>query len=253
MANQSAGPEPVRPLGWGRFILQLVTVVVAYVAFSVPAILAWKLLGWGSLSTAGAISTLMSAIGALFVAWLWLRSDRAASIAFNLSRPASWPRTILIGLAGTATIIIIFNTVGPLLHYLGAPEPNVTLVLDLVNKSPATFAMWVLLVAWGSAGFGEELLFRGFLLDRLMRLPGLRDRIVPIILLQALIFGSAHSYQGWSGMVVTGCVGIFLGWLRIRLKGNLWALVIAHGMTDTLMLSLGYAQAMGWKIPGLTS
>jgi membrane protease YdiL (CAAX protease family) len=86
-------------------------------------------------------------------------------------------------------------------------------------------------------------------MDRLARLPGLRGRDVAVVIIQAVVFGLPHLYQGWSGAVVTGVVGLILGWMRLRTGGNLWALAIAHGLVDTVMLSAGYTDVFA-KIGG---
>ena len=52
---------------------------------------------------------------------------------------------------------------------------------------------------------------------------------------QAVLFGLAHAYQGPTGILVTGSVGLAFGLLYLRLR-TLWALVIAHGLIDTIGL-----------------
>jgi membrane protease YdiL (CAAX protease family) len=226
--------EP-RKLGWGRFALQAVTVALAYVAGSVPPVLAM-----GQTSTALALSTLTSAAAALLVAWLWLRSDRALADAFDLSRPASWTRTFAMALGAAVAIIVVMLAGSIAAGAAGLEGPDTEGIMDLVRQGPLDLLIWIVVVAWGSAAFGEELLWRGFLMDRLARLPGLHGRGVAVVVIQAAVFGLPHLYQGWSGAVVTGTVGLILGWIRLRSGGNLWALVIAHGLVDTVMLSAGY-------------
>jgi len=225
-----------RQLGWGRFTLQFATVLVAYVAATAPPVL---LLGQTS-STGLALSTLTGAAGGLLVAWLWLRSDRSVGEAFNLSRPASWSGTLAMALAATVAIAVVMLAGSVVAGMAGFEAPDTAGVMDLVRQGPLQLLLWIVIVAWGSAAFGEELLWRGFLMDRLMRLPGLHGRAVAVVAIQAVLFGLPHLYQGWSGVLVTGTVGLILGWMRLRTGGNLWPLVIAHGLVDTIMLSAGY-------------
>ena len=240
-AHGATAAAQVRPLDWGRFILQFATVMAAFLGGAAPAIL---LLGPTSVGLA--LSTLCSMVAAVGIAWLWLRSDNAVAIAFDLSRPPSWPRTILVGIAATVAIFLMFVIGAPLVGVLGLQTPDVSDVLGYVVESPWTFLMWIVLIAWLSAGLGEELLWRGFMMDRLARLPGLRGSPAGVVVVQAAIFGLPHLYQGWGGVVITGTIGLFLGWLRLRMRGNLWAPVIAHAAVDTIMLSLGYADSLGW-------
>ncbi|MHA6332046.1 CPBP family intramembrane glutamic endopeptidase [Qipengyuania sp. CAU 1752] len=231
----------VRPLGWGRFLLQFVTVLVAYFVASVPAVLLLGATAWGYL-----LSVMGSMAAALLVAWLWLRRDRAVAQAWNLARPESWARTLAIASGATLVIVLIFTASGPIIDALGLDQVDVELIMQFITESPLMLVLWIAGVAWLAAGLGEELLWRGFLLDRLMRLPGIEGRIWIAIVLQAVLFGLPHLYQGWGGVLVTGLIGLLFGWLRIAAKWNLWPLVIAHAAVDTIMMGLGYAAAQDW-------
>lgn len=233
----------VRPLGWGRFVLQLVTTLLVYVIASVPPVLVW-----GMDSSLGlALSTVTSMAAGLFIAWPWLRSDRAVGIAWNFTRPQSWPRTIGIAVAATVAIVLWFQFGAWATSALGMPKMHADAVLKHVTASPADFALWVIAVGWFAAGLGEEMLFRGFLLDRFMRLRGFAGRAWLAVLAQAAIFGLPHIYEGGaSGIVVTGAIGVFFGWLRLKQHGNLWALVLAHAAVDTAMMAVAYAGKLGW-------
>ena len=228
-------------LGWGRFALQVVTVLLAFVVASVIPVLAL-----GQDSVALALSALASMVGGLAVAGCWLRRDGALAAAFNLASPASWPRTIGCGVAGALGIVAIFQVGGQLTQALGLAPPEVGTVMDLATQSPLHLLLWIVVVAWLSAALGEELLWRGFLMDRLSRLPGLVGRTGPVLLIHAVFFSLTHAYQGLGGVIITGMAGLLLGWLRLRMGGNLWAAIIAHGLVDTTMLSLAYAEKLGW-------
>ncbi len=180
---------------------------------------------------------------ALLVAWLWLRKDGAVAVAFNLSEPKSWPQTLLQAAITTAAVMLILIGGGSLMDAIGLGAPNVVDVISIVRESPWMLLLWISLVAWGTAAFGEELLWRGFLIDRLLRLKGLSGKVTLIVVIQAIIFAFPHLYQGWGGVFVTGAVGLLLGWLRMRNRGNLWVLIIAHGLVDTIMLTAGYYDA----------
>ncbi|HVH34043.1 MAG TPA: CPBP family intramembrane glutamic endopeptidase [Tahibacter sp.] len=99
----------------------------------------------------------------------------------------------------------------------------------------------LLAIAWSTAAFGEELLFRGFLLGRLRGLLGDGPGFgIVAAFVQALLFGLAHAYQGPTGILVTGLIGLVFGLLYLRLR-VLWPLVIAHGLIDTVGLLALYA------------
>ena len=86
-------------------------------------------------------------------------------------------------------------------------------------------------MTWVLIGFGEEFVFRGFILNRLLVLTGeTRPGRVMASLLQAIWFGAGHASQGLTGMLMTGAVGFMLALVFLtRTNRNLWPLVIAHG------------------------
>ena len=69
-----------------------------------------------------------------------------------------------------------------------------------------------LVLVWILAAFGEEMVWRGYLMNRVADL-GRHTRLAWIISLFAvnLVFGTAHAYQGISGILDEGLMGILLG------------------------------------------
>jgi CAAX protease family protein len=105
---------------------------------------------------------------------------------------------------------------------------------DIVGNLPV-YLGW-LAIAWISAGFGEEVFFRGYMINRMEALlPHAKWALALAVLIPAVGFGVAHMYyQGFRGLVVTGLIGLMIGTLYIAYKRNIWPLIIAHGAVDTL-------------------
>ncbi|WAT17497.1 CPBP family intramembrane metalloprotease [Aurantiacibacter sp. MUD11] len=243
-----------QPIGWLRFLLQFLSVVMAYLAGStlpmLPALIAQVANGAEAPQLTSAIAAATAIVGmalALGVCWLWLRGEGRVREVFDLSAP-NWRSAIAYAAIATAGTLAIFSFGTALVQAMGLPAPDPSFVLELVTESPAMFALWVIGVAWFAAGFGEELLWRGFLMDRLERLGGLRGRVWLVLVVQAVLFGMPHAYQGWGGVIVTGMVGLLLGWVRIMQRGNLWAVIIAHAAVDTIMMVLAYGGKLGWFV-----
>jgi membrane protease YdiL (CAAX protease family) len=97
------------------------------------------------------------------------------------------------------------------------------------------FLTWVV-IGWVVGGFFEEMIFRGFLLNNFEKLFGKTQRATILaVLSQAFLFGLVHFYnRGIVGGLTIFVVAIVLGFLYIRLGRNLWPLIIAHGIIDTL-------------------
>ena len=223
-----------------RLLLQLVLVALAYVAASTVPVLTL-----GQTSAGLALSSPAGMLGGVGAAWLILRQSGEFAHAFGLVQVASWPRTLALAALAAGGTFAIFSVGGAAARSFGLPAPAVGETIALATQSPAHLAMWIVLVAWLGAGFGEEVLWRGFLMDRLARLPALARSPMAVLLLQAAIFGLAHAYQGVAGVVITGLVGLLFGLVRRSAGGAIWAGVIGHAAVDTVMLSLGYAQATG--------
>jgi len=100
------------------------------------------------------------------------------------------------------------------------------------------YLLWISLSIF-SAGFGEEMFFRGYLINRIN--DGLGRSILATavaIVLPALLFGYGHMYyQGLRGLITTGMIAITLGVLFIAYRRNLWPLIIAHAAVDCLVFS----------------
>jgi hypothetical protein len=53
-----------------------------------------------------------------------------------------------------------------------------------------------------------------------------------------MFFGYGHYYyQGLSGAVVTGAIGLVLGIMFVLFRRNLWPVILWHGIIDTLAFS----------------
>lgn len=102
--------------------------------------------------------------------------------------------------------------------------------------------LYWLLVGWVVGAFTEELLFRGFLINRLERLLSkVPLAVVLAIVTQALIFGQQHMYyQGVVGFFETGIIGMVSGAIYIFCGRRLWPLIISHGLVNTLGMTIIY-------------
>ena len=80
-----------------------------------------------------------------------------------------------------------------------------------------------------TAGVVEELLYRGFALWALAQwMP-----LWAAVLLSSAAFGLAHSYQGTSGMLRTGAIGLLFAVLFLA-SGSIWLPMLFHALFDVL-------------------
>ncbi len=170
-------------------------------------------------------------------ATLLLRRRGETWRALAFASPVSAGRTAgLVGLGYLGVIVMNALIVFVVLPRLHAPGPNLS-TFGAVSGELATFLFW-LAIAWTTAAVGEELLFRGFVWSRVERLVGGPGASLAALILQALLFGLAHCYQGLAGMLATGGVGLVLGLLRLAARSNLLPGMILHALVDTVSLTV---------------
>lgn len=80
-----------------------------------------------------------------------------------------------------------------------------------------------------AAGVGEEILYRGYLLWYLRQFGNLEVAV----LVSAIVFGLAHSYQGRMGVLRTGLIGLVLALLYV-LTDALYASMFLHALINLI-------------------
>jgi len=176
--------------------------------------------------------------------WISLRlRDRNWSVA-GLRSPASWTKTVLMAVFAAAVIQAGSEVViQPLATRIWGQPEHVSSLL----KTPAfdwKLALRNLAIVWVFAGFGEELGYRGYLLTRAADL-GNRSKLAYLAATAyvALLFGFGHFYKGPEGVVDSTYSGLVLGGAYLLSGRNLWASILAHGISDTFAVLVVF---MGW-------
>jgi membrane protease YdiL (CAAX protease family) len=112
------------------------------------------------------------------------------------------------------------------LLYLLNPGGSAAGVNSLLPKSSVEIGLWILLCL--TAGFCEEIAFRGYLQTQFHALTG---SIAVAVVLQGIVFGIAHGYQGWKNVVVITALGVLYGMLAAW-RRNLRVNMISHAWSD---------------------
>ncbi|KEP76068.1 CAAX protease [Microbacterium sp. SUBG005] len=137
---------------------------------------------------------------------------------------------------------------------IGAPGIGVYAIGRAIGQSitvvpaPLDSSWWVialLVLAALRAGLTEEVIFLGYLFDRLRRLGW---SWTGIIVSTALLRGSYHLYQGWPSALGNVVMGLVFGWCYKR-WGRVMPLVVAHTVIDIIAF-VGYPLAAAWW-PGI--
>ena len=178
-------------------------------------------------------------IAVLFV-WFVLWVSRAGWPDVGMRRPKNWIKTIGIGI-GVALFLeaLAWFVLVPTMQRFGVQLPDLSRFESIRGNVPMLL-IW-LVVAWTTAGFGEEIIWRGFVMGRVARVLGDgKAAWVSSLILTSVLFGLLHIYQGTFGVILTGVAGLVFGILYLASGRNLWAPIIAHGTTDTLSFLFMY-------------
>ena len=183
----------------------------------------------------------------LLLGWasLRLRGMRWKDVGF--ARPPSWGITIAVGVFSGIFIEVfeLFVSQPLLVRWMGKmPDLSNFTVVQGNLKLTLIFVVF----SWTLAAFGEELVYRGYLMNRVAAIfHGTRAAWVVSLVAVSVVFGCSHIGQGATGMAENIWDGLLLGALYMACGRNLAAAIIAHGVTDTVDVLLMY-----WgKYPGM--
>jgi len=169
---------------------------------------------------------------------LRLRGLRWRDVGFT--RPRSWVIAIGIGvLVGICMEAIELFLTQPLIAHLTGKMPDLSDFADTAGNWKILF-FWLALI-WLLGALGEEIVYRGYLMDRVAGLfRNTRAAWIISLLVVSVAFGGAHIDQGITGMIENVWNGLLLGALYLASGRNLSVPTIAHGVTDTIDLLLMY-------------
>ncbi|MGH8084054.1 MAG: CPBP family intramembrane glutamic endopeptidase [Lysobacter sp.] len=177
---------------------------------------------------------------ALWLPTVWLLvlyANRQLSVPdLGLSLPQGWPL-----LACIAALLLLAGYILVAVRAVATDRETAQLVAaklqDHRELLPATReqALVFCLMVSTSAGFCEELLFRGYLLPLLREHLGL----AAAVLASSLCFGLWHAYLGWKAVTRTTLLGLLLAGVFLA-TDSLWAAIALHVLIDIYSGLLAY-------------
>lgn len=171
--------------------------------------------------------TILSLVG---LTALTLASRGSKLFGSPFGPPESWIQILAYSLIG----LMFVHTIQVLKYALESDENRLYVhqafaVLDFVLPTNRSERLWYVPLAL-SAGVFEEVLFRSFLIHYFGGLPHWVAALA-----SATIFGVAHSYQGWKGILGTFLVA--LGFTVIVAgTGSLLVAMVVHSLWDLRVL-----------------
>jgi membrane protease YdiL (CAAX protease family) len=195
--------------------------------------------GFAFLGICAASALFTPAAAVLVLLWAW--ASRTPWREIGLVRPESWLGGLVLGiLLGLAEKFLLKAVILPL---LGAP-PVIGVFGDLAaNPGHALFLVAYVIIG---AGFCEELVYRGYLFERLGTLFGdsLPARIA-VVVLSTAFFAGLHYQLGLSGVENAAIAGVITGTLYFFNRKRLWTFIVAHATFDLSAIALNYFHLEG--------
>jgi uncharacterized protein len=172
------------------------------------------------------------------LAWVSLRLRRVQWKQIGFTRYRSWAATLLLGFA-YGVGLECFDLFGkqPLLTRLLGKPPDLSGFPAIQGN--LKLALLLIAIIWIFAAFGEELVYRGYLMNRVADLGrGTRTASIVSLFLISALFGLAHYQQGLTGIIEEGSDGLILGLMYLVCRRNLVVPIVAHGVCDTIDIAL---------------
>jgi len=162
-----------------------------------------------------------------FYVWLGSRSRGAAPMSDLVGGRWSNMKAVLLDIAVAAAFWLVWAAVALGIGFLAGPAHSEPTAF-LNPRGAVEVTLWVMMSI--TAGFCEELVYRGYLQRQALALTGSATLAV---LLQAAIFGAGHWYQGGRNVLIIALLGVLFG-LLAQWRKSLRPGMISHAWEDVL-------------------
>jgi len=98
---------------------------------------------------------------------------------------------------------------------------------------------------WTIAAFGEEFTYRIVLMRGIsFILNDTRQAQFAAVIIQSVMFGLIHAYQGPAGIIGSTFSGLVFGTVTIASRWSIWPSAIAHGTNNTIGIIALYGKCV---------
>ena len=169
---------------------------------------------------------------------LWLRKLGWRGV--GLRKPISWLRTIGLGiLIGVAWQLVEFWIIDPLILQAGGIPVDLSQFERLPGSIPNLIA-WII-IGWLLGAFPEEMILRGYMINRFVDLLGDNRKGITIgVLVGSVLFAIGHMNLGIGIVIENFIFALVFAGLYLAARRNLWLPIIAHGVYNSMGFVLIY-------------
>jgi uncharacterized protein len=216
-----------------------------------PALGIWQLFHFQTFQVHNRAALYGSSIAIEWISfcYVWLLGLRPRGVRVRDVVGGRWARFQDVATDVGVAFVFWLIVVGALLALrsgLGANPDELRAMKILAPQNAAEAIVWIGLSV--TAGFCEEFMFRGYLQKQLFAWTGSASAAA---VLQAIVFGFGHSYQGWKGVITISVYGMLFGALA-TVRKSLRPGMIQHATQDSitgvavwLLTRDGYGKLLG--------
>jgi membrane protease YdiL (CAAX protease family) len=163
--------------------------------------------------------------GIFFYAWIGVKQKGGSLATLSAGR---WLRMseLLRDIGIAIPFWVVWELVAHGATMLLAPSPAKAADVWVTPRGIPEVGLWLAVSC--SAGFCEEVIFRGYLLRQFGALTG---SVWTGVLCQAAAFGAIHPFKGWKYVLVVSILGVLYGVLAVW-RRDLKPGMLAHGLSD---------------------
>lgn len=139
-----------------------------------------------------------------------------------------------LSLAVVAIVLLRFFSFGiePLIEEFIDSSRNLERFSDVEGSASALVVL--LIMNWTIAAFGEEFTYRIVLMRGISFIfNDSRQAQFAAVIIQSVMFGLIHAYQGPAGIIGSTFSGLVFGTVTIASRWSIWPSAIAHGTNNT--------------------
>ncbi len=156
----------------------------------------------------------------------------------GLSISVSWLSTIGVAVAWLA-LMLAYSPLADRIATRWVDKPPTLGAFRAIQQSRSNLLIGIV-VAWVLGGFIEELIFRGIILQSIEALVSawIAAPMAAAIAVCAAALGAGliHLYQGLRAAIIVTQLSVLFGLLFVVSGHNLWAVILCHGLYDTIAL-----------------